>query len=153
MIEKAKISDAKQIQSVINIHAREGKMLERSVMEIYESIRDFFVYRKKDKIVGVTALRIYWDDLAEIRSVAVLKSESGKGVGDKLLKACFKDAKEIGIKKVFVLTYIPEYFKKYGFKVVDKSTLPHKIWKDCVKCPKFPDCGEVPMVKQITKDK
>ncbi|OGF44939.1 MAG: GNAT family N-acetyltransferase [Candidatus Firestonebacteria bacterium RIFOXYC2_FULL_39_67] len=149
MIEKARISDGKQIQSLINTHAKEGKMLERSVLEIYESIRDFFVFKKNGKIVGVTALRIYWDDLAEIRSVAVLKSEAGKGIGEKLLKACFKDAKQLAIKKVFVLTYIPEYFKKYGFNVVDKSILPHKIWKDCVKCPKFPDCGEVPMVKQI----
>ena len=153
MIEKARISDGKQIQSVISVHAKDGKMLERSVLEIYEAIRDFFVFRKNGKIVGVSALRIYWDDLAEIRSVAVLKSEAGKGVGEKLLKACFKDAKKLGIKKVFVLTYIPEYFKKHGFYVVDKSTLPHKIWKDCVKCPKFPDCGEVPMVKEITKDK
>jgi len=81
--------------------------------------------------------------------VAVIKSESRKGVAAKLLKASFREAKKLGIKKVFVLTYIPEYFKKYGFNIVDKSTLPHKIWKDCVKCPKFPDCGETPMVKQI----
>ncbi|MCX5776119.1 MAG: N-acetyltransferase [Candidatus Firestonebacteria bacterium] len=149
MIEKAKIRDGASIQNVINTHAKEGKMLQRSILEIYETIRDFFVYREKGKVLGVTALSICWEDLAEIRSVAVLKSESGKGIGDKLLKASFKEAKKLGIKKVFVLTYIPEYFKKYGFKNVDKSTLPHKIWKDCVKCPKFPDCGEVPMVKKI----
>ena len=149
MITKAKISDAKEIQKVINVHAAEGKMLQRSILEIYDTIRDFYVFKKKGKVIGVTALSICWEDLAEIRSVAVLKSESGKGVADKLLKACFREAGKLGIKKVFVLTYIPAYFKKYGFNVVDKATLPHKIWKDCVKCPKFPDCGETPMVKII----
>ncbi|MFH1825175.1 MAG: N-acetyltransferase [Candidatus Firestonebacteria bacterium] len=149
MIEKAKVKDGLEIQKLINIYAKEGKMLERAILEIYESIRDFFVYKKSGKIIGVAALTICWSDLAEIRSLAVVKSESNKGLGEKLVKECLNEAKKLGIKKVFVLTYIPEYFYEFGFKKVDRNDLPHKIWKDCVKCSKFPDCGEVPMVKEI----
>ena len=148
-IEKAKVKDGLEIQKIINVYAKEGKMLERSILEIYENIRDFFVYKKKGKIVGVAALTICWEDLAEIRSLAVVKSESKKGVGKRLVRKCINEAKKLGIKKVFVLTYIPEYFSKFGFKKVSRNDLPHKIWKDCIKCVKFPDCNEVPMVKEV----
>jgi len=148
-IEKAKVKDGLEIQKIINVYAKEGKMLERSILEIYENIRDFFVYKKKGKIVGVAALTICWEDLAEIRSLAVVKSESKKGVGKRLVRECINEAKKLGIKKVFVLTYIPEYFSKFGFKKVSRNDLPHKIWKDCIKCVKFPDCNEVPMVKEV----
>jgi amino-acid N-acetyltransferase len=148
-IEKAKVKDGLEIQKIINVYAKEGKMLERSILEIYENIRDFFVYKKKGKIVGVAALTICWEDLAEIRSLAVVKSESKKGIGKRLVRKCINEAKKLGIKKVFVLTYIPEYFSKFGFKKVSRNDLPHKIWKDCIKCVKFPDCNEVPMVKEV----
>lgn len=148
-IEKAKVKDGLEIQKIINVYAKEGKMLERSILEIYENIRDFFVYKKKGKIVGVAALTICWEDLAEIRSLAVVKSESKKGIGKRLVRECINEAKKLGIKKVFVLTYIPEYFSKFGFKKVSRNDLPHKIWKDCIKCVKFPDCNEVPMVKEV----
>jgi len=149
MIQKAKIKDGNEIQKLISTHAKEGKMLQRSILEIYENIRDYFVYRKNGKVIGASALAICWEDLAEIRSVAVLRSESGKGIGEKLLQACEDEALKLGIKKVFVLTYIPEYFQKHGFRIIDRSKLPHKIWKDCVNCSKFPDCGEVAMVKEL----
>lgn len=149
MIQKAKIKDGPEIQKLINGHAKEGKMLQRSILEIYERIRDFFVVRKNGRVVGAASLAICWEDLAEIRSVAVKNSESGKGIGKELLWACEEEAKRLGIKKVFVLTYIPDYFKKFGYSVVSRSKLPHKIWKDCINCPKFPDCGEVPMMKEL----
>jgi amino-acid N-acetyltransferase len=149
MIQRAKITDGPDIQKLINGHAKEGKMLQRSILEIYERIRDFFVYRRNGRVVGAASLAICWEDLAEIRSVAVKNSDSGKGVGKKLIEACEEEARRLGIKKVFVLTYIPEYFKKFGYKTVSRAKLPHKIWKDCINCPKFPDCGEVPMVKTL----
>ena len=149
MMKKARIKDGPEIQRIINLYAKEGKMLQRPILEIYENIRDFFVLRQGGKISGVAALSICWDDLAELRSVAVIKSRLKKGLGKKLIQRCMKEAKELGIKKVFVLTYIPDYFMKFGFKEVDRAELPHKIWKDCVNCPKFPDCGEVPMVRII----
>jgi len=149
MIQRAKIKDGPAIQKLINGHAKKGKMLPRSILEIYERIREFFVYRRNGRVVGAASLSICWEDLAEIRSVAVKKSQAGRGVGKKLLEACEEEARQLGIKKVFVLTYIPEYFKKFGYKTVNRAKLPHKIWKDCVNCPKFPDCGEVPMVKEI----
>ncbi len=149
MIQKAKIKDGPNIQKLIASHAKDGLMLPRSILEIYENIRNFIVYKKNGKVVGTSALSICWEDLAEIRSVAVAKQESGKGIGSKLIQACEDEAKKLGIKKVFVLTYIPDYFKKFGFRVIPRSKLPHKIWKDCINCPKFPDCGEVPMMKEL----
>lgn len=148
-IEKAKIKDGLKIQKIINMYAKEGKMLERSLLEIYESIRDFFVYKRKGKIIGVVALTICWEDLAEIRSLAVVRTELDKSIGKKLVVECIKEAKKLEVKKIFVLTYIPEYFYKFGFKKVNRDDLPHKIWKDCIKCSKFPDCNEVPMIKEI----
>lgn len=149
MIEKAKVKDAVEIQKLINYYAKKGKMLERPLLEIYESIRDFFVFRKNKKIAGVCALTICWNDLAEIRSLAVLPYEKGKKIGTKLIKMCFKEAKSLGIRKIFVLTYTPKYFYKFNFKEVDRASLPQKIWQDCIKCIKFPDCGEIPLVKEV----
>ncbi len=149
MIQKANIKDGPKIQKLINSHAKDGSMLQRSILEIYENIRSFIVYKKRGRVVGTSALAICWEDLAEIRSVAVAKAESGQGIGTQLVQACENEARQLGIKKVFVLTYIPDYFRKFGFRVVPRAKLPHKIWKDCVNCPKFPDCGEVPMMKEL----
>lgn len=122
-------------------------MLPRSLNDIYENIRDFFVYAYKGKIAGAAALHILWEDLAEIRSVAVANEYHGKGIGKKLIGQCLKEARMLGIKKVFALTYNPEFFKKSGFEDIDKNSLPQKIWGDCLKCPKFPECEEVAVMK------
>lgn len=145
-IRKAKTSDAKTIHKLINDFARRGEMLPRSLNEIYEKLRDFLVIKEKDEIIGVCALHILWEDLAEIRSLAVKEEFQNKGIGSLLVKKALKEAKSFSIKKVFVLTYIPEFFKKIGFKEIDKSKLPQKIWGDCIKCPKFPDCDETALI-------
>lgn len=122
-------------------------MLPRSLNEIYENIRDFFVYKDNDKLMGASALHILWEDLAEIRSLAVSKECQNKGIGKKLIERCLKEAKSLGVKKVFALTYTPQFFKKLGFKDIDKNSLPQKIWGDCLKCPRFPQCEEVAVIK------
>jgi amino-acid N-acetyltransferase len=103
------------------------------------------------KIVGTAALHILWEDLAELRSIVVLKEYQGMGIGKRLIKKALREAKALGVKQVFILTYTPEYFKKLGFKEVDKNSLPQKIWGDCLRCPKFPECEEVAVIKNLSQ--
>ena len=142
MLRKAKISDAKEIQTLVNHYAQQGEMLPLSLSEVYEGLRDFYVFEDNEEIVGVCALHINWEDLAEIRSLAVKEENSSKGVGSELARACLEEARELSISRVFALTYRPELFGKLGFQGIDKSLLPQKIWQDCLKCIKFPDCDE-----------
>jgi amino-acid N-acetyltransferase len=149
MIRKAKLKDVKEIQRLIKVYAPRGAILPRSLSELYDHLRDFWVLLRNRKVVGICALHICWDDLAEIRSLAVEEQDQNKGMGAKLVKACLKESKLLGVKRVFALTYQPEFFEKLGFKKVDKAGLPHKIWTDCLKCVKFPDCDEVAVVKEL----
>jgi len=149
MIRKAKLKDVKEIQRLIKVYAPRGAILPRSLSELYDHLRDFFVSIRDRKVVGICALHICWDDLAEIRSLAVEEEDQNKGMGAKLVKACLKESKLLGVKRVFALTYQPEFFETLGFKKVDKAGLPHKIWTDCLKCVKFPDCDEIAVVKEL----
>lgn len=149
MIRRANVSDVKKIQKLINYYAKRDEMLPRSLNELYENMRDFFVYSEGQNIHGCCALHIDWEDLSEIKSLAVRKSKSGKGVGKKLLEQCLKEAKLLKVKKVFALTYIPEFFEHFGFEVIDRKELPRKIWSECIKCVYFPDCKEISMMKEI----
>jgi len=149
MIRKARIIDIKQIQNLINSFAKRDLMLPRSLNELYENIRDFWVVVENKRIIGCCALHISWDDLAEIKSLAVAKGGQGKGIGKELICACLDEAEKLGAKKVFVLTYKPDYFKRFGFKKVKHANLPHKIWAECINCCKFPNCQEIALVKQL----
>jgi amino-acid N-acetyltransferase len=146
MMRKARVGDVRTIQGLIEASASKGEMLPRSLSEIYDHLRDFYIYEQGQSLVGTCALHICWEDLAEIRSLAVLEKERRKGIGSKLVRTCLKEGKRLDIKRVFVLTYKPSFFQKFGFEVVDKATLPHKIWSDCLKCVKFPDCDEIAMM-------
>jgi len=148
MIRKATVKDVKEIQDLIGIYARKGEMLPRSLSELYDNLRDFFVCvdKNKDYIVGVCAMHICWENLAEVRSLIVKEELRGKGVGRKLVEVSISESRTLGICDIFVLTYQIEFFKKLGFIVVDKSILPQKIWADCLKCMKFPDCDETAMM-------
>ena len=141
-IRKAKIADVPEIQKLVNYFAEKDEMLPRSLMTIYENIRDFFVIEDNDRIIGCCALHVAWEDLAEIKSLAVDETVHRSGLGSQLVTACLDEARELGITKIFALTYKPEFFLKLGFTGVEKSALPQKIWSDCINCPKFPNCGE-----------
>ncbi len=149
MLRKAKLQDVKKIQKLVNFYARKNEMLPISLSELYDNIRSFYVFERKGRILGCGSLRITWDSLGEIRSVAVQKNKQKKGIGRKIIRACLEEAKALGLEEVFVLTYQPQYFKKYGFKNISKDHLPHKVWQDCVKCVFFPDCGEDAMIRKI----
>ena len=152
MIRKAKITDVPKIKDIIQVYATKGILLPRSLNSIYENIRDFFVYEEDKKILGVSSLHIYWEDLAEIKSLAVCPDYQGKGIGKYLVNACIEEAKELGIKKVFALTYVPKFFEKLGFKVVDKSLFPQKVWTECIHCVKFNECKEIPVLYEVYKN-
>lgn len=143
MIRKASIRDVRAIQRLVNSYASMGEMLPRSLNEIYERVREFTVWEEGGEVAGVCSLAVYWEDLAEIRSLAVHRDFGGKGIGKALTRACLEEAAALGIARVFALTYKPEFFTRLGFRVVDKMDLPQKIWKDCLKCTKFHDCDEV----------
>jgi amino-acid N-acetyltransferase len=142
MIRKARVKDAKRMRDLISQFASRGEMLPKSLSELYDQVRDFFVYDQDGTIVGTCALHVSWEDLAEIRSLAVEEEYQGKGVGEALVKACIEEAKQLDVLQIFALTYRCGFFEKLGFTKVDKSGLPHKIWADCLKCQKFPECDE-----------
>jgi amino-acid N-acetyltransferase len=146
MIRPAKVGDAPTLQKLINHYAKKEEMLPLSLHEIYDSLRDFSVYEKQKRILGVCALHISWEALAEIRSLAVDEGHLTQGIGTQLLKYKLQEAKELGASQVFVLTYKPQFFQQHGFHIIEKSKLPHKIWADCIKCVKFPDCTEIALL-------
>ena len=152
MIRKAQIKDAKYIHALVNSFAKKDLMMPRSLNEIFENIRDFWVVLDKSgkNIAGCVALHIVgWDNLAEVKSLAVSSRNQRKGIGSRLLEAVINEAKELKVGKLFALSYKPKFFKKFGFKETAKSKLPHKVWAECCNCPKFPNCGEIALIKKM----
>lgn len=145
-VEKAKIRDVTEMHRLVNSFAEKGEMLARPMSEMYENIRDYFVIREGERVVACSALHISWSDLAEIKSVAVAGDCQLQGIGGQLIEACLKEARELGIATIFCLTYKPAFFEKFGFIKVDKMELPHKVWSECFRCPKFPNCDEVALI-------
>lgn len=145
-VEKAKIPDVAQMHQLINEFAQRGEMLARPMSELYEEIRDFFVIKDGDRVLACAALHVSWSDIAEVRSVAVSQDHQQKGLGAMLVNACLEEAGELGIDTVFCFTYHPEFFRRHGFTVIDKMELPHKVWTDCFRCPKYPDCDETALI-------
>lgn len=142
MVRKAVIADARAIHQLLNTYAGEGLMLSASLADIYEYIRSFYVYEQQGEVVGTVRLQICWSDLAEVRSLAVAATAGGQGIGRLLVEACLQEARELGLPQVFALTYKVVFFSRLGFSEIDKSNLPQKIWRDCIKCAKFPECDE-----------
>ena len=149
MIRKATVKDGEKIFNILQTFAIQGVLLPRSLNNIYENIRDFFVYEENGEIVGIGSLHVFWEDLAEIKSLAVLPQHQHKGIGKKIVEHCIEEAKQLGVKKVFALTYLPEFFQKLGFEIVDKSEFPQKVWTECIHCVKFNDCKEIPVMIRI----
>lgn len=150
VFRSAVIGDAKKIQTLINRYGDRGLMLHRSLNEIYENIRQYVIYEENGEILGVCGLQVTWEDLAEIRALAVDESKAGRGIGTLLVEKCIEEAGRLGIPKVFTLTYAPDFFARLGFTVVDKMQFPHKIWSECVRCHKFPDCDETGMIRPVS---
>ena len=148
-MEKAGVRDAGQIHGLVNQFAQRGDMLPRTQGEVYENLRDFFVVRDGRELLACVALHIIWDDLAEVRSLAVREESQAQGLGAILVEACVREAKLLGLSTVFALTYSPDFFAKLGFRQADVMTLPRKVWNECYRCPKFPGCNEIAMVLDL----
>jgi len=142
-IRKAVLPDVEQMYEIVNFYADKGMMLPRSRSTLYENIRDFFIMDHDGEIVGIGALHVLWKDLAELRTLAVKDGMLKNGVGRQIVEHILKEAKELRLQKVFTLTYQPGFFEKLDFTVIDKETMPHKVWTDCINCPKFPNCNEI----------
>jgi len=152
MLRKARIGDVKAIHKMINFSADRGEMLPRSLMDIYGNLRDFFVYYKEDgeTVVGVCAMSIIWENLAEIRSLYVCEGHRGQGVARHLIKACLSEAASLDLLRVFTLTSQLGLFAHLGFHEVGRSSLSEKIWLDCFRCSKYPDyCDETAMIIEL----
>ncbi|MCL5779747.1 MAG: N-acetyltransferase [Firmicutes bacterium] len=149
LIRKAKISDVEEIHQLISHYAAEGKMLARARTTLYEGIREFSVVEVEGKVVAVGSLHVLWNDLAEIRALAVAPAYIRKGLGKALVETFLQEAKELELPRVFALTYTPEFFAKCGFRLIDKEDLPQKVWKECVNCPQFPNCEESAVILEL----
>jgi amino-acid N-acetyltransferase len=148
-MRKALIDDVPAMQRLINSYASAGLMLPRSLHSLYEHLRDYTVALEGDELVGCVALHVSWKDLAEVRSLAVAERIQRGGIGAGLVVAAIEEAVAFGVGRVFALTFVPDFFAKRGFHQVDKSELPHKIWQECIHCVHFPDCGEVPLIRDV----
>jgi amino-acid N-acetyltransferase len=148
-LRRARTADVPTLHKLINHFASGDAMLPRSLNELYENVRDYFVMENEGEVVGCCALHVTWGDLGEVKGLAVREDHQGKGLADRLDEACLEDARQLGLPRLFVLTYIPDYFQRFGFRRVEKAELPQKVWSECIRCPKFPDCGEVSMVLDV----
>ncbi len=148
-VQRAAVTDVKAIHELVNGFARTGEMLPRTLAEIYESLRDFSVVRDGDALLACGALHVMWEDLAEVRSLAVQTDRQGQGLGTLLVRAHLDEARELGLRTVFALTYRPAFFEKLGFQQADVMTLPRKVWNECYRCPKFPTCNEIAVVLEL----
>jgi amino-acid N-acetyltransferase len=149
LVRKAVLKDIRGIYDLVEHFAKKGEILHRPITGIYTGVRDFFVYEKDGSILATCALHVCWEDLGEIRSLVVKEGAAGRGIGKKLVAACIDEARALGLRKVFALTYKSEYFEKLKFKPVSKDMLPHKVWKDCIECFKFPHCDENAVIIEV----
>ncbi len=166
LLRRARDSDVPEMHRLINHYADKRLLLARPLSELYERLRDFFVILapkpcpdpgsgetcQPSELAGTCGLGICWEDLAEIRSLAVWEAYRGKGLGSMLVRRCLEEARELGIKRVFTLTYAPYFFEKMGFRRVEKASLPQKVWGDCLRCPQFPNCDELALLLELESE-
>jgi len=149
IVRPARVEDAPAIVELIAHYARKGLLLPRPLRQVYSHLRDYAVAEVDGRVVGCGALEVVWDSLGEVRSLAVEEGMQGLGIGRALVEYLLEDARKLGLKRVFALTYIEQFFEQFGFRRVQKESLPHKIWRDCIHCPKFPDCDEVAVLLEL----
>ncbi|HEX5480343.1 MAG TPA: N-acetyltransferase [Dehalococcoidia bacterium] len=147
---RASVADGEAIHDLVNTFARRGEMLPRTMSEVYQNLRDFYVvHDEQGRAVACGGLHILWADLGEIKSLAVREDLQGLRLGARIVDACIEEARGIGLKTAFALTYRPGFFEKLGFVQADVMTLPRKVWGECYRCPKFPTCNEIAMVREL----
>ena len=148
-LRKATVGDVRSLHGLIREEARRHRVLARSLADLYDSLRDFWVWEEDGAVVGCAALHVAWETLGEVRSLVVREQHRSRGVGKALVRGCLEEAQQLGLKRLFVLTYLPDFFRRVGFRPVPKGELPQKVWTDCVHCPDFPDCGEEALILEL----
>jgi amino-acid N-acetyltransferase len=148
-IRHARIGDADAICELINYYAERGRMLHRSLESAYDSLREFLVAEDDGAVVGCVAVDIFWADLGEVKSLAVTPGRLREGIGAALVEAAEQDARHLGVRKLFALTYEKDFFAARGFRQIHRDTLPEKVWRECIACPKFEACDETAMMKEL----
>jgi amino-acid N-acetyltransferase len=151
LIRKARMSDALSICEIVNYHAERGRMLHMSMESTYERLRNFLVAEDEGEIVGCAAVELAWADLAELRSLAVSPSFARRGIGKKLVQAAVEDARAVGVRRLFALTYEKDFFERCGFSIIDRQELPSKVWRVCIACPRRTACDETAMMRVLTE--
>ncbi len=150
MIRKAKINEVPEIRRFLMEFSQDGGILPRTLADLYDQLRDYYVYREDHgPLAGIAALHICWAGLGEIRSVAVAPTHRGQKIASRLVETCLQEARTIGLSEIFLLTMVPDFFERFGFRVVSREDLLPIVWADCVNCVKFPDCDEVPMLLDL----
>ncbi|WP_455143901.1 N-acetyltransferase [Selenomonas noxia] len=144
---KARFDDIESIFGLVHIYAAQGEMLPRSRNTLYENLRDMVIAESGSEVVGVGALHIMWDRLAEVRMMAIAPAYMRRGIGTEIVHWLLDEGDALGIEKVFTLTYKPDFFRKLGFIRISREELPQKVWKECIDCPKYPNCDEIAMIK------
>jgi amino-acid N-acetyltransferase len=146
-VRKADMTDVLRLQTLINYYAKTDIMLPKSLNQLYENIRDFIVIEVDGNVIGCGALHFFWEDLAEVRSLAVDPEYAKSGYGSYIVDCLVEQAKEYKVKKVFCLTLAPKFFDRLGFVEVPHAELPQKVYKDCINCVKLGKCDEIAMIK------
>jgi len=151
MIRKARLQEVAEIYRLLAEYSTQWNILPRSLSELYSSVRDFFVYRQDGggPILAIGALHVFWEDLGEIRSLLVIPEHQRRGIGSRLVHSCLEEARTLGLKQVMVLTDRTDFFQRFGFREIPRERLHPRIWADCVKCLKYPDCDEIPMLLDL----
>jgi len=151
MIRKAVLDDVKSIHALLQFYNIKGELLARPLSKLYDHLRDFWVFEdpQTHKVVGCCALQFCWENLAEIRSLAVDPEFTGRGIGKILTERTIQEAVYFKVTDLFTLTYRPTFFEPFGFSVIDKNLLPIKVWSDCIGCVSFPNCNEIAMLKKL----
>jgi amino-acid N-acetyltransferase len=149
LIRNAQVTDVPSIRGLINEYAEQGRMLFRSLEDLYQSLRDFLVYEEDGQIVGCCCLHIYWSDLAEIKSLSISPNYQNRGIGRALVEAAVEQARQLNLPKLFTLTLEPKFFEKMGFQHIPMDALPYKVWSDCLRCPKQDNCDEIALQREV----
>jgi amino-acid N-acetyltransferase len=150
MIRKARIHEVPEIRRFLAEFSLDGGILPRTLADLYGQLRDYYVYRQdQGPLLGIAALHICWAGLGEIRSVAVAMAHQRQGIASRLVETCLAEARAIGLSEIFLLTLVPDFFQRFGFRIVSREDLLPIVWADCVNCVKFPDCDEIPMVLNL----
>jgi len=148
-VRKALVADVPEMAEIINHHAANGRMLPRALSHLYRNLRDFWVFSEEEHVIACGALHVLWEDLGEIRAVAVAPERIGRGFGSAVVEALIAEGRALGLPRLFAFTYEKGFFSRFGFRVVDKESLPRKVWGECLDCPKFPNCDELAMVLDL----